>query len=294
MNVIMVLQTMDRFQYTPSDCLACGGHLSNAFDDDGISTRTTTKSSMTTTDAAATALQHNVTCVCPPAPLRWTVTCLDHLIYFFTVEWSLRLLTFTPAPNERTVTVVGRCAQWLGFLTSSSMVLDGLAIFPYYFEILGGTSSNGLMPLRLLRLFRVFQLVRLGQYNASFTALTRVMVQSIVYLKLLVGVLLFCAVFFGSMIYWLERGEWQYWPPTKSWEFVRESIHQGSGIYELSPFTSIPSTFWWFLVTATTVGCKYYSIKHAVVFGFSVGYGSLDVFFLLQLTLCVWSPKIMY
>jgi Ion transport protein len=255
MNVIMVLQTMDRFQYTPIDCIACGGHLSNAFDDDGI----------TKTKSMSDAALHQVKCVCPPAPLRWTVTCLDHLICFFTVEWSLRLLTFTPAPNERAATVLGRCAQWFGFLTSSSMVLDCLAIFPYYFEILGGTSTNSLMPLRLLRLFRVFQLVRLGQYNASFTALTRVIVQSIVYLKLLVGVLLFGAVFFGSMMYWLERGEWQYWPATESWEFVREKLHQGSGVYELSPYTSIPSTFWWFLVTATTVGCKYY-FNHKVLY----------------------------
>jgi Ion transport protein len=83
------------------------------------------------------------------------------------------------------------------------------------------------------------------------------MVQSMVYLKLLAVALLFGALFFGSLMYWLERGEWQYWPATESWQFVRESHHQGSGLYELSPYTSIPQTFWWFLVTATTVGCKY-------------------------------------
>ena len=128
--------------------------------------------------------------------------------------------------------------------------MDALAIFPYYAERFEKT--NGLMSLRLLRLFRVFQLVRLGQYNSTFMSLTNVLYQSMLYLKLLMVVLLFGAAFFGSMMYWLEKGDWKYDDDTKSYKFLRESVDGNS--YEPSPFTSIPKAFWWFLVTATTVG----------------------------------------
>eukprot|EP00977_Amphora_coffeiformis_P016963 scaffold5383_cov222-Amphora_coffeaeformis.AAC.4 len=82
-------------------------------------------------------------------------------------------------------------------------------------------------------------------------SLTSVLSESIIYLKLLLGVLLFAAAFFGSMIYWLEKGDWKYWPETQSYQFIRLNPQ---GVEEISPFKSIPDTFWWFFVTATTVG----------------------------------------
>ena len=130
--------------------------------------------------------------------------------------------------------------------------LHCLGFCRYYMEL--AFQTNGLMSLRLLRLFRVMQLVRLGQYNKTFMSLTTVLSESLIYLKLLLGVLLFAAAFFGSMIYWLEKGDWKYWPETKSYQFIRLNPQ---GIEEISPYKSIPDTFWWFFVTATTVGCKY-------------------------------------
>jgi hypothetical protein len=108
------------------------------------------------------------------------------------------------------------------------------------------------MSLRLLRLLRVFQLVRLGQYNESYKSLTAVLYQSVPYLKLLMVVLSFGAAFFGSIIFWLEKGTWTYFEGTESYEYVRNS--EVLGIVEISPFTSIPASFWWFMVTVTTVG----------------------------------------
>jgi hypothetical protein len=128
--------------------------------------------------------------------------------------------------------------------------MDGLAIFPYYAERF--EKSNGLMSLRLLRLFRVFQLVRLGAYNTTFLCLTNVLSKSLVYLRLLVVVLLFGAAFFGSIVYWLEKGTWKWHEKSQSYQFLR--IAEDGVTEEPSPFSSIPQAFWWFLVTATTVG----------------------------------------
>jgi hypothetical protein len=201
-------------------------------------------------DDDAVAIKPGVPCVCPPAPFTATVKAIDYNIYFFTVEWSLRVLCFEPPPAERSHTFGGLFCQWLSFLTETTTVLDALAIFPYYVERFENT--NGLMSLRLLRLFRVFQLVRLGQYSPNFLSLTNVLYKSTMYLKLLMVLLLFGAAFFGSMMYWLEKGDWKYHEETQSYLFLRPS---SDGIrQEPSPFTSIPIACWWFLVTATTVG----------------------------------------
>jgi hypothetical protein len=63
---------------------------------------------------------------------------------------------------------------------------------------------------------------------------------------------MFGAAFFGSIVYWLEKGDWTYYEETQSYQFMRKSV---DGIRtEPTPFTSIPVAFWWFCVTATTVG----------------------------------------
>jgi hypothetical protein len=108
------------------------------------------------------------------------------------------------------------------------------------------------ISLRLLRLFRIFQLVRLGQYNAMFRTLTNVLVKSLNYLRLLILILAFGGALFGSMIYWLEKGTWSYHEASGKYLFVR--IAADGVTEEPSPFTSIPASFWWFMVTATTVG----------------------------------------
>lgn len=231
-NVIMFMQTMDAYQFVPDDCVSCNGTVYYVLEDDNF------------------VPEPGIPCVCPPAPLNSTVKAADYIVYFFTVEWILRVLFYEPPPAERARTCWGFFCQWLSYLTDTTTVLDALAIFPYYAERFEKT--NGLMSLRLLRLFRVFQLVRLGQYNESFMSLTNVLYKSVLFLKLLIVVLMFGAAFFGSIVYWLEKGDWKYYDKTQSYEFLRKSV---DGLEEEpTPFTSIPVAFWWFLVTATTVG----------------------------------------
>lgn len=130
--------------------------------------------------------------------------------------------------------------------------MDFFAIFPYYLERYD--EINGLLSLRLLRMFRVFQLLRLGQYNVTFMSLTNVLFESMASLNILIIVLVFGAAFFGSIIYFMEKGDWKYTTYTDppSYMFVRMSADGVSE--EPTPFTSIPVAFWWFIVTATTVG----------------------------------------
>lgn len=190
--------------------------------------------------------KQGVPCVCPPQPMGFTIEMLDCLVCFFTVEWCLRIVLFVP--SDPSPTFCGRCVQWLDYVTSPSTLVDALAIFPYYLESL----PNGFVSLRLVRLFRIFQLVRLGQYNTMFLTLTNVLGKSLHYLRLLILILAFGAAFFGSMVYWLERGTWKYHEASDMYRFVR--VGRDGVTEEPSPFSSIPQGFWWFMVTATTVG----------------------------------------
>ena len=190
--------------------------------------------------------ESGIECVCPPAPLPFSSKTIMILLYFLTAEWIIRVLMFAPA--DPAPTILGRIRQFLRFLFSMTTIIDALAIFPYYFNRL----PNGLISLRLLRLFRVFQFVKFGRYNAMFTSLTNVLSKLVHYLKLLVLVLAFTAAFFGSMLFWLERGKWKYYEPYDRYMWVRIGV---DGVTEEpSPFTSIPNGLWWFMVTASTVG----------------------------------------
>lgn len=223
-NILMVMETMGEFQFTPTDCVTCGGNVKYALEDDD--------------DYLIDDNYEYQECTCPPAPLPWLEISLNYLIYFFTAEWTLRVLSFTADGTT----------GWFRYITSWEIMLDFLAIFPYYLESL---PIHSLVTLRFFRLFRIFTLLRLGKYNTMMMTLTNVLSKSWEYLRLLMLILAFGGGLFGSIAYFVERGNWKYYEPTESFEFVRV-LPDGSE--EISPFSSISSGFWWFLVTATTVG----------------------------------------
>lgn len=250
-SIVLIIQTMDNFEYNPSHCEFCDG-FHNA------------------TDTSLIWKDLSMECICPPIPLHFIVHLEDYIMYFFTVEWVLRVICYDP-PLE-----VGETEQqknpirlMLEYITEPLTILDLLAFLPYYLEKndlnLGYSYSswrdsgaigpnNGLKTTRLFRIFRVFQLIRLGQYNSTFCALVNVLAASISSLSILVVVLIFSSAFFGSIIYWLEKGDWMYTDLVDPPGFAHVRKASDGLTYELSPFRSIPASFWWFIVTATTVG----------------------------------------
>jgi len=143
------------------------------------------------------------------------------------------------------------------FLVTPSNVVDLAAILP---GLLSTVIENGegFVVLRLIRLTRIFRAFKIPALSEPVIVISRTMTQSTKALYFLVFNLLLGVMIFGSLMYLAEgASKWDEVEQVfmrragKTWNFT--SL-QWEETWEPSPFVSIPHTFWWALVTATTVG----------------------------------------
>ena len=142
-------------------------------------------------------------------------------VFVFTVEYILRIWSSVDIP------MLSRLPKWrarLRFAARPMMIIDLLAVLPWYLYLIFR------VDLRLLRVFRIFRLLKLVRYSPALQTLSRVIADEY---RALLGALLVMVVlllFASAVIYFLER--------------------------EAQPnvFGSIPAAAWWSLATLTTVG----------------------------------------
>ena len=185
----------------------------------------------------------------------------------FSIEFVLRLIS---------------CPSTWDFVTSPMNIVDLVAIVPFYLDvILAAISAGGEPPnfsfLRILRLSRAARLIKLGKYSQGIRLVTNAMANSLDALQLFGLVLSLVLVVFSSGIYYTERGQWvgntcpddwyaQFTPGFNATTASTHCIHNkyyridtrvgASGKIEKYPscYQSIPQSFWWTIVTLTTVG----------------------------------------
>jgi hypothetical protein len=157
-------------------------------------------------------------------------------------------------------------------LIGFSNVIDLLAILPFWLEKMNIKGGGGfLVVLRILRLTRIFRVFKLGKYNDVFAMFTGVVNQSMPALFLMLFFICLGCCLFGTLVWFAEQGTW--YPegnPTLSLltsggvpsPIVGRGAwlrHDGSkdpepDCLEESPFQSIIHSFWYVIVTITTVG----------------------------------------
>ncbi|GBE42475.1 cyclic nucleotide-gated potassium channel [bacterium BMS3Bbin10] len=142
-------------------------------------------------------------------------------VAIFSVEYVLRLWSCTEMPLLRAQ------RPWrarLKFAMRPLLIIDLIAILPFYLGFLIG------VDLRVLRVLRLFRFLKLARYSPALVALGRVIANERRALFGALLVMLALLLFASSGMYFIERN-------------VQPEV-----------FGSIPSAAWWALATLTTVG----------------------------------------
>lgn len=148
----------------------------------------------------------------------------DDVIYFIRSSDTIFIIVFTTE-------YIVRClvsGNMLEFIFTLNNLIDAVAILPFYVELFIGKGQ--VIDLRFLRLARVFRVFKLSRYGTRMDMVFDALRESKDILAMLSVNLVILVVVFSSLTYFAEKNEVD------------------------TPFTSIPATCWWCIVTVLTVG----------------------------------------
>ena len=151
----------------------------------------------------------------------WVVKAIKYVevisIGWFTVEYLVR---FASSPHK-----------WKFFKNFMNLI-DLLAIIPFFvIQLIDSESGSPLAVVRVARLMRVLRVFKLSRHSKGLQVLGNALAASLNELGMIVFLLCFSIIVFSSAIYYAEYDK-----------------------NKVSTFESIPNTFWYTLVTMTTVG----------------------------------------
>lgn len=106
------------------------------------------------------------------------------------------------------------------------MIVDLLAILPFYLSF----ANVNTIVFRVLRLCRLLRIAKLTRYTTALTNINRAILRKKDELTITAIMFLFALVIFSILIYYAEHNSGQ------------------------KNFSSIPSSFWWAIITFTSVG----------------------------------------
>ncbi len=141
------------------------------------------------------------------------------------------------------------CPSKVAFLQKPLNIVDILAVSPVFIELIMSSSSfaGGGAFMRVIRLVRIFRVFKITRYLPWVRVFSNALVLSSQPLFMLLMLIMIAMVLFSSAIYYAERGDWD----ELQGKWVSVNL---AGEPEVSKYQSIPQSFWWCLVTMTTVG----------------------------------------
>lgn len=177
------------------------------------------------------------------------------VVIIFTIEYVSRLVLVR---------------KRLQFFVQPLNIIDLLAILPFYITLFWPTHLD-LRIVRLIRLIRIFRLFKLAKYSESFALTARALKDSSAALFALIILMMLVLVMNSSFMYFAEHeahisrcskalcsGQWiegQHSPEELYCPVCRTPLELPTGNANVAKnFRSISKTFWWCMVTMTTVG----------------------------------------
>ncbi|EDO31807.1 predicted protein [Nematostella vectensis] len=164
-----------------------------------------------------------VTSVVETVPCGIT-TCGKKYEYLFFVLEAICVCLFS---TEYACRLYSAPERWL-FMKKFLSIIDLVAILPFYAGLIVPEASSG--PFTVLRVFRIFRIVKMSRHSTKVRAAGSSLKDSFSELSFVFVVLAALIILFSSVIYYSE------------------SVDPNSN------FTSIPATFWYTIVTMTTLG----------------------------------------
>ena len=134
---------------------------------------------------------------------------------WFTIEYLLRLAT---------------CPSKMKFMKDVLNWIDLFAILPFFIAVGLPDRVKSIVMLRVVRLIRVIRILKLSRHSFGLQILGHTLKASCRELCLLVFFMSIGVIIFSSLIYYAEKDSYN------------------------TKFTSIPTAFWWSIVTMTTIG----------------------------------------
>jgi len=159
------------------------------------------------------------------------------VISIFTLEYFLRLWS--------------RKYTFCGWFWKPMNLIDLASILPFYLGVVWvhalGHSRGFILAvdLRALRVCYLVRILKVGRFSHEMQVISKTLTRSMSSLLMLVVMLILTLVMFGTMMFLVERGEWD----AKEDCYARPLPMGGC-----SPFQSVPDSFWFVMTTITTVG----------------------------------------
>ncbi|KAJ1958667.1 hypothetical protein EC988_000168 [Linderina pennispora] len=158
------------------------------------------------------------------------------IVAVFTLEFILRFLGHTDTWQQ----------AW-NYGKSAITIIDALAIFPYYVELILHRDTSYEFRFTILRIFRLLRVFSAFKYSSLLQLSIEVMIVAVKRSSdALLAFLLFVALtvtLFSTLMYFAERG---------TWDEERQAFLTANGEY--STFSSIPAAAYYSIVTLTTTG----------------------------------------
>lgn len=175
-----------------------------------------------------------------------SMTTLDQYEYLWA---SLEVLFVVVFSTEYVIRFWAAPMSSYDFILERYNLIDLVAILPFYIvvgaEALEAATGYELaVDIAIIRTLRLMRIFKIAKYSHSTQLLLGSLQRAAPELLFLLGFLALGLVFFGTMMFAVEQGDWN----------EKLQCHVRAGESDCSPFESIPGTFYWGVTTMTTVG----------------------------------------